>query len=358
MASNTPESTQVCTACMDEVPVSEICNVDCQHSYCVDCTRYQFNLSVCNQQAFPPQCCGHPFEITLRLFKILGQELALKYAMKASESSVAHPVFCSNPECNTFILGTSFAGFPLCQKCGTITCPKCSKGAHEGECPLDKATEELVKLAKEMGWRRCYKCGDLIEKTVGCNRISCNCGAQFCYVCSAPFDDCKCQKPPNPAMHEGQAPEVEGNTAAAQTNDDTVPPRHGQESTVEASTASSTASSQTIDYTAPSPQGQESAVGAPTAASETKRTCHHHSRKAKLHSVQDCPNCGRTSLPYILKCSKCSLHSCWWCFRACRHRARIEARSNAGLLDRRTNDVGTPGRGNDGTGNQDNGNQG
>ncbi|KAK8008489.1 hypothetical protein PG991_011040 [Apiospora marii] len=43
-------------------------------------------------------------------------------------------------------------------------------------------------MGEKSGWRRCYKCRNLVELNQGCTHITCRCKAQFCYICGAVWD--------------------------------------------------------------------------------------------------------------------------------------------------------------------------
>lgn len=46
----------------------------------------------------------------------------------------------------------------------------------------------VLKMGEKSGWRRCYKCRNLVELSQGCSHITCRCKAQFCYICGAVWD--------------------------------------------------------------------------------------------------------------------------------------------------------------------------
>ncbi|KAI9251436.1 hypothetical protein BDA99DRAFT_575161 [Phascolomyces articulosus] len=48
-----------------------------------------------------------------------------------------------------------------------------------------KATDKIVKMALKNNWTRCPQCKYLVQRTRGCNHMSCPCGATFCYRCGS-----------------------------------------------------------------------------------------------------------------------------------------------------------------------------
>ena len=47
----------------------------------------------------------------------------------------------------------------------------------------EKMTQALV--------RKCYRCSRMFFKEEGCNKMTCVCGAQMCYICDKPVTDYK-----------------------------------------------------------------------------------------------------------------------------------------------------------------------
>ena len=77
--------------------------------------------------------------------------------------------------------------------CQAQTCSICKAERHvNSECPKDTDTTALLDTAREAGWTRCYRCGVLVELTIGCYHMTCRCRAEFCYVCSKPWKNCPC----------------------------------------------------------------------------------------------------------------------------------------------------------------------
>lgn len=46
---------------------------------------------------------------------------------------------------------------------------------------------------KEQGWRACFKCNAVVERSTGCNHMTCRCSAQFCYHCGSRWRTCECR---------------------------------------------------------------------------------------------------------------------------------------------------------------------
>ncbi len=68
-----------------------------------------------------------------------------------------------------------------CPHCSEEICLKCKESSHSGKpCEYD----EFCALAKDLAYRACVSCNYWIEKSEGCNHMTCICGAEFCYVCA------------------------------------------------------------------------------------------------------------------------------------------------------------------------------
>ncbi len=74
-----------------------------------------------------------------------------------------------------------------------MTCAICKAASHGNQdCPKDEATAAVLEAAREAGWTRCYRCRAVVELTQGCYHMTCRCRAEFCYICSTPWKNCKC----------------------------------------------------------------------------------------------------------------------------------------------------------------------
>lgn len=66
----------------------------------------------------------------------------------------------------------------------------CKRNAHPTgkDCPEDWELDQVLKMGDKAGWRRCYKCRNLVELVEGCTHMTCMCKAQFCYICGGVWD--------------------------------------------------------------------------------------------------------------------------------------------------------------------------
>jgi hypothetical protein len=77
--------------------------------------------------------------------------------------------------------------------CRVTTCSICKAASHGIlDCPKDDATAAVLATAHEAGWSRCCGCRALVELAHGCYHMTCRCRAEFCYLCSVPWKNCKC----------------------------------------------------------------------------------------------------------------------------------------------------------------------
>ncbi|CAN6906947.1 unnamed protein product [Brassica oleracea] len=78
-----------------------------------------------------------------------------------------------------------------CFKCWEPFCIDCKAPWHKNLscedykrlCPILTVDVVLNVVANQRNWRQCNNCKHLIERSGGCNRVTCRCGFSFCYTC-------------------------------------------------------------------------------------------------------------------------------------------------------------------------------
>ncbi len=204
---------RVCMGCGDEHYFFNVARCPCSHEYCRECFEGLFRAAMTDESYFPPRCCGQAVPLDANRiflpFTLVGEFLAKKV-----EFETPNRTYCHEPTCSTFIPTQFIHGdVAKCFLCHHTTCVMCNGPSHEDECPDDAAAQELLRVAAENGWQRCYSCRRLVELEVGCNHMSasfcplngdrimltcaciaCRCGAQFCYICGATWKTCLCDQ--------------------------------------------------------------------------------------------------------------------------------------------------------------------
>ncbi|TVY86389.1 ATP-dependent RNA helicase-like protein, partial [Lachnellula willkommii] len=181
-----------CVVCEDIFENPVMATLPCDHKFCCNCLQELFQRSQIDETLFPPRCCEPIPPEQVREF--LTPELITMHEEKKVEFETADRTYCSDLQCHRFLRPENItADLGTCPTCNESTCTKCKTTAHEGnECPRDEATEALLSRGRERGWRRCFSCRSLVQRTYGCNHIICRCGSEFCYQCGLIWDTCGC----------------------------------------------------------------------------------------------------------------------------------------------------------------------
>ena len=161
-----------CVACGEQRRAFETFRAPCSHKYCQDCLAELFELSTTDETLFPPRCCRQAMPLTpARLY--LSSDLVHRFQQKTVEFQSSDRTYCSRPTCSAFITSADIAGErATCTICFQQTCTICKGNCHDGDCPQDTATQQVLAAAEEQRWQRCYNCRRLVELDIGCNHMT------------------------------------------------------------------------------------------------------------------------------------------------------------------------------------------
>ncbi len=161
-----------CTVCHETCHFFDILPIPCGHEYCRNCLEQLYTTTLSDESLFPVRCCNQ--EIPLEeVSPFLTGALFEKFKIKAIEYGTVDRTYCSNSACARFIPPTEIADdVAVCTKCHTRTCSMCKHGAHLGDCPADTALQQLLDVAHDFGWQRCYACRRMVELAQGCNHMT------------------------------------------------------------------------------------------------------------------------------------------------------------------------------------------
>ena len=175
-----------CTACQESVVVLDLITAPCGHNYCKDCIRRLFTSAIGDDELFPPRCCRQAIPIS-SVGSVLSRDERQAFMDKLVEFNTPDKIYCSRPSCSAFIRSNSIANeVARCPKCRTRTCTICKSRAHAGrDCPRDTGLQEVLNMADQEGWQRCYRCGKMTELVDGCNTVT------YCSPTSCRFTTCR-----------------------------------------------------------------------------------------------------------------------------------------------------------------------
>ncbi|KAM5131625.1 E3 ubiquitin-protein ligase RNF216 isoform 3-T3 [Callospermophilus lateralis] len=220
-----------CRCCYGEFPFEELTQCADAHLFCKECLiRYAqeavFGSGKSELSCMEGSCtCSFP---TSELEKVLPQTILYKYYERKAEEEVAaayadelvrcpscsFPALldsdvkrfsCPNPRCRKglyipYLLKVTRQQ-ETCRKCQGLWKEHngltCEELAEKDDIKYRTSIEEKMTAARI---RKCHKCGTGLIKSEGCNRMSCRCGAQMCYLCRVSINgyDHFCQHPRSP----------------------------------------------------------------------------------------------------------------------------------------------------------------
>jgi hypothetical protein len=194
-----------CPICFCEV--ENAVQTSCQHSYCLECFEANCLTAASTSKGdFQVRCQGQegtcPIVFSAEEIKKHVSSGAFEDMLRASfeEYLKRHQTafhFCPTPDCDTIYRSTTSSNpdphtcpgclEPLCTTChvvhGTYTCAEYKDIASGG-------IEALARLKKELNIKDCPRCSTPMEKTEGCNHMTCaGCKAHICWVCMEVFKD-------------------------------------------------------------------------------------------------------------------------------------------------------------------------
>ncbi|KAI0250865.1 hypothetical protein BJV78DRAFT_525300 [Lactifluus subvellereus] len=191
-----------CGVCMDDMPEDSIARPDpCGHPFCRDCLRGHVSARL-EEHRFPilcPTCTANTGEgkdttgeVSLPVALNLGltdQQYSIWTEMEMTSFSVL--LSCRKCQQSMFVARDEHeeAKIIVCPLpgCNHVWCKQCQRTIEiDGSKHSCDGTSELDHLMKQQGWKHCPTCKTPIQKTTGCNFMSCiapACNTHFCYLC-------------------------------------------------------------------------------------------------------------------------------------------------------------------------------
>ena len=195
-----------CISCFDRKDCFEL---SCRHPICKGCLGQLLMKATGDLTLWPPRCCSQPIDLALA-HQVLPQHQAVVFFTRMQEANAKNKMYCTNPWCSHFlnldVIGMEESSY-ACPQCDTLLCLQCRGAAHpELSCQeaaqrkqASAEEQELFQLAQRNGWRRCGRCGVMVQLSSGCNHMTCRCGHHFCYECGSAWKGpdggrlCRCE---------------------------------------------------------------------------------------------------------------------------------------------------------------------
>ncbi|EDR14433.1 uncharacterized protein LACBIDRAFT_304976 [Laccaria bicolor S238N-H82] len=187
----------ICIICYDTVSHPE--SLGCGHTYCTTCLRH-YLTSAPDTKKFPLVCMGNEATcdtpISIPIIKKFLTEQRFNNLIEVAFLSYLdqHPQefgYCTTPDCSQIYQSNSTKTVLQCPSCFSTICPSCHVEAHKGMTCDERKLHEQERLTKEWaatnGVKKCPTCSGWLEKTEGCNHMSCKCGAHICWRCMGVF---------------------------------------------------------------------------------------------------------------------------------------------------------------------------
>ncbi|KAF9267573.1 hypothetical protein L218DRAFT_995807 [Marasmius fiardii PR-910] len=192
-------SDSTCPICLGEV--SSPVKLSCGHEYCTACIRHFFTADI---NRFPIVCVGDE----AKCLKPIALPMIQRFLTDTQFNALLETAFvthieqnpnlyryCKTPDCKQIYACTPNPLVSHCPSCLAPMCTKCHEEGHEGMTCEERRVyanpEEQERLndewARTAGVKRCPQCQVWLEKTEGCNHMSCKCGAHICWVCMRAF---------------------------------------------------------------------------------------------------------------------------------------------------------------------------
>ncbi|KAJ7632116.1 hypothetical protein FB45DRAFT_791002 [Roridomyces roridus] len=191
---------QACPICYDEI--SHPVTLGCDHTYCMSCLRHYLSTA----DSFPLVCLGDaahcevliPIPTFEKFLPIPQLHALLKTSfLRYIERHPQELKYCKTPDCTQVYRTNTHATALTCPSCFLSVCSSCDEEGHDGmsceESRLQHDPGEQERRndewARDNGVKRCPACAVWIEKTEGCNHMTCKCGAHICWICVRIFGE-------------------------------------------------------------------------------------------------------------------------------------------------------------------------
>ncbi|CAI2362513.1 unnamed protein product [Moneuplotes crassus] len=198
-----------CPICLDNIKSIDLITTECGHMFHTECMEMHCKSEI-DSKSLPIKCplqkcrkAVHSSQVRNIVEPEVYKKLKRFQVELFVEKNSAFYHFCPSPDCTNVFVWVADERFPSkqdCPACLQTICLKCKTPSHElFTCEefseiKDSSPDDIRfhTLQKELKFQQCTQCKFWVEKTQGCNHITCRCKYEFCYVCGGKYNSCKC----------------------------------------------------------------------------------------------------------------------------------------------------------------------
>ena len=172
----------------------------CGHLFHPDCAKSYFNSKI-DDKSLPLKCplpeCKLDIAISDIQMILLPEEFQkfekFTFDLYIEKNNDSYNC-CPTPNCPFVYQWVPMGGFEMnCPVCEKKYCLKCKVEFHEGQSckeyeinhKIDPNDDKFLKFVRGKHFKQCPKCKYWVERSMGCDTMSCRCGCTFCYACGA-----------------------------------------------------------------------------------------------------------------------------------------------------------------------------
>ncbi|KAL4461451.1 hypothetical protein ABPG74_016075 [Tetrahymena malaccensis] len=201
---------QNCNICLEIMDSNTLYALGCKDKYHKTCLEEYFKVEI-SQKKLPIKCPNNScqYQIQPNEIKQILQEqdqydkyeqFQFQNYIDYSKSQIYQR--CFTPNCEYVFINDLKLNQFSCPRCQEHYCLECKCKYHANQTcseyqistnnkKLDQLFDEYVTNEK---FRQCSKCQMYVEKTEGCDHMTCRCKYEFCYKCGGPYNQCECSK--------------------------------------------------------------------------------------------------------------------------------------------------------------------
>ncbi|PIK59267.1 putative E3 ubiquitin-protein ligase RNF14-like [Apostichopus japonicus] len=208
-----------CGICYSDVQgIDCVSFMPCQHVYCKECVTEHFSVNIKEGRVLGlccPETDCESMAIPGQVRDMVDESLFQRYdslLLQTSLDSMDDIFYCPRPGCGEAVIKDESGHLATCSLCRYVFCTLCGKPNH-GVFDCQQAKREKIELMKRMKReeaermdreleeiageayvlkksKRCPSCGFHIQKSGGCNKMTCcRCRTYFCWVCMQSLDN-------------------------------------------------------------------------------------------------------------------------------------------------------------------------